>query len=115
MNSITDTIQEQRDHLNSVEAFFLTYPDLKRDEQAWFGTTKSLYFHDAALVGDALGKTGWTKEEEKYSHPRTINWIKNVDGFKVKICGCETLSDIDNAPVDPKSFPLQLTEASDIS
>lgn len=62
-----------------------------------------------AFIGDALGRDGWTSEEDR--HNRGFTWSKVVDGIQIKIIGAEVLPPVTASPVPPSKFPLQLADA----
>lgn len=60
-----------------------------------------------AEVGVILGKQGWVK---KSNYGRQINWEQEFDGVRVICQNAETLPNPEDCPVDPKQFPLLLTD-----
>lgn len=62
-----------------------------------------------ALVGDVLGRTGWT---QTLGYDRThYNWDIVIDGIKVHIDRAEQVpAEREAQPVPPTKFPLQLED-----
>lgn len=107
MHKIEQTIQERQATLAQVATFLADNPRLLLDERAelsW-NDSKVLLFRDAALVGDVLGKSGWTRV---IAYGNSINWTRDFDGVTVTIVDAEK---VELSPEVPAArFPLLLED-----
>lgn len=104
-------IEKIRENIAIAEAFIAKYGDKLDDkhsvETGDYVFLTALSFH-AATFGKVFGTHGWTRELSGYNK---FDWKKTVDGVRIIIFGAEEMT-FNNSPVDPKQFPLELTETS---
>jgi len=108
-------INQLRSNIDKLENIIAKYPTLFEGDNNFhyidlphYSPNIDLHFHDAALCGDVLGKTGWTR----VVYSGGINWTKTVDDVNIIITNAESIPALPK-DVPPSAFPLQLREAND--
>ena len=105
MNNTEITLLDES--LEKAKAFYQSY-GAHFNDRAWLGqNTLLLDPEHAAKAGEVFGRANWEKE---LNYSKKFNWIKTVDNVKIIISSME---DIGPIMVDPKEFPLQLSEANE--
>jgi hypothetical protein len=61
-------------------------------------------------IGDALGREGWTKEEDSM-RSSTFKWKREIDGVRVEIESAEPIPERKTGiPVPPSAFPILIKD-----
>lgn len=104
-----EELTKTQQHLDTLYTIFRLYPKLCGEETSvsysYYAPFPTFYLKDAVLAGDVLGKDGWVREIGNSG----FNWTRSILGVKFVIRDAEEFS---ASPVSPKSFPLELQEAS---
>ena len=95
-----------------LEEFAANHPELFTNDNIAYISCQTYYLgveiqmRDAALVGDVLGKNGWTRK----AAGTTYDWNRTINDVKLTLCGVEDIPG-NGTTVPPSSFPLQLTNS----
>lgn len=65
-----------------------------------------------SVVGESLGRDGWTRKAERYSS--IFNWHKKLDGVSITINGAQKMPEEGETPVYPNEFPIMLANSAPI-
>jgi len=81
------------------------------------GCSVSIHMHSEAeraaalaIVGEVFGRSDWQAELDYRG--KFYDWDKEIDGVRVRIVSAQGTGVKEKFPVNPKLFPLQLSEVA---
>lgn len=110
--NIADNLDKVAKNLQLLTDFCSKY-DLPEGSFIYgFDDVPSFSLDDAIAADKLFGKAGWTRTRDRYQEKITYDWNRVIDGVKINIRHAEVQEDMNDTPVSPKAFPIQLEEST---
>lgn len=117
---LQENLSDWTTQLQKAVDFVAKYPKLNEFVTTVNVTTDTVRIYnqaeDASTLAELFGRDNWVAKRDRYSMPTSYDWRKTVDGVEIVIMRMHVEPEpIDERPVMPKEWPIQITESSTLS